>query len=348
MGAEKPGYDDSAWAQIWLPHTWDATPDNPFATTGHFHGVGWYRRRFEAPQSWQDRRVLVHFNGVFQIADAWVNGRHVGQHVGGFTTFAFDVTDSLEFGKSNLMAVKVDDMISPFIAPAEERNVATYGGIYRTVWLEMTDPLHIRYNGTWVTVEGNEREPLVRIRTWLMNQGQSSRTVRVESNIVDAAGNSKAKLEANAEIEPSQGQSFDQKTGAIGEPQLWSPDSPYLYHLESTVWDGDRAIDRYVTRFGIRFMRHDAANGFTLNGKPINLHGVDRRQDYAFMGDAVPEAVGVRDIRLMKEMGVNFFRTSHYPQDPAVLDACDELGILVWEEVPNLAVHIYPPPEDEY
>ena len=165
--------------------------------------------------------------------------------------------------------------------------------------------------------------------------------------MVDAAGKSKAKLDLRAEIGPKEEKSFDQKTEVINDPQLWSPASPYLYHLVSTVWEGDRALDRYVTRFGLRFMRHNAANGFTLNGKPINLHGVDRRQDYAFLGDAVPEAVGVRDIRLMKEMGVNFFRTSHYPQDPAVLDACDELGILVWEEVPNIAIHIYPPPEDE-
>jgi beta-galactosidase len=288
----------------------------------------------------------VHFNGAFQTTDAWVNGHQVGQHAGGYTSFVFDVTDSLDFGKTNLLAVKVDDVISPFIAPAEERNVATYGGIYRSVWLEVIDPLHVRYNGTWVTLEGNEGAPVVRIRTWLVNQGRSSRAVRLESKVVDAAGKMKAKLDVRAQIEPNEEKSFDQKTDAIADPQLWSPDSPYLYHLVTTVWEADRALDRFVTRFGMRFMRHNAADGFTLNGKPINLHGVNRRQDYAFMGDAVPEAVGVRDVRLMKEMGVNFFRTSHYPQDTAVLDACDEMGILVWEEVPNIAIHIYPPPED--
>lgn len=348
VGAHQPDYDDSSWPQIWLPHTWDATPDNPFATTGHFHGVGWYRKRFEAPESWRDRRVVTHFNGAFQVADVWVNGRHAGQHVGGFTTFAFDVTDSLELGKTNLLAVKMDDVISPFIAPAEERNVATYGGIYRTVWVEVTDPVHVRYRGTWVTVEGNEQSPVVRIRTRLLNQGTASRTVRLESKVVDAAGNSKAKLDTQTEIVPNEEKSFDQKTKVIEAPHLWSPDSPYLYEAVSTVWEGDRALDRFVTRFGLRFMRHDAPHGFTLNGTPINLHGVDRRQDYAFLGDAVPEAIGVRDVGLMKEMGVNFLRTSHYPQDPAVLDACDERGILVWEEVPNLSVHIYPPPEDGY
>jgi len=346
VGAERPGYNDSAWQAVVVPHTWDAGPDNPFAVTGHFRGVGWYRRTLEVPHDWRGRRLLMHFNGVFQIADVWVNGRHVGQHTSGYTSFAFDVTDAVELGKRNVVTVKVNDVLSPFIAPAEERNVANYGGIYRSVWLEVMDPVHIRYNGTWVTFEGNEERPVVRIRTWVKNQSGSTREVRIESEVVDAAGQSKSKLEVQAGIGAGQGKSFDQKTEAISDPQLWSPDSPYLYQLVTTVYEGDRALDRYVTRFGIRFMGHNASAGFTLNGKPINLHGVDRRQDYGFLGDAVLEAIGIKDIRLMKEMGVNFFRTSHYPQDPAVLNTCDELGILVWEEVPNIAVHIYPPDEE--
>jgi beta-galactosidase len=346
VGAEHTGYNDCAWETVAVPHTWDVTPDNPFATTGHFRGVGWYRRGLEVPQEWRGRRLLIHFNGVFQITDAWVNGQYVGQHVGGYTSFALDVTDSLEFGKPNLLAVKVDDVLNPFIAPAEERNVANYGGIYRSVWLEVMSPVHVGYNGTWLSFEGDEGRPVVRIRTWLVNQSQSPRRVRLESLVVDATGKSKAMLDARAEIGPNQEKSFDQKTDAINNPQRWSPDSPYLYHLVTTLFEDDRLLDRFVTPFGIRFMRHDISNGFTLNGTPMNLHGVDRRQDYGFLGDAVPEAVGVKDIRLMKEMGVNFFRMSHYPQDPAVLDACDELGILVWEEVPNIAVHIYPSDEE--
>lgn len=346
VGAERPGYDDSAWQKIVVPHTWDTSPDNPFAAPGHFRGVGWYRRTLEIPSGWRGMRVLMHFNGVFQVTDAWANGRHVGQHTGGYTSFAFDITDAVDFGKANAIAVKVDDVLSPFIAPAEERNVANYGGIYRSVRLEVMDPVHVRYNGTWVTFEGDEGRPIIRIRTWVENQSRSSRSLRIENEVLDAAGQSRAKLEADARIGAGQGKSFDQKTGAIRDPRLWSPDSPYLYHLVTTVFEGDRALDQYVTRFGIRFMRHDASVGFTLNGKPINLHGVDRRQDYGFLGDAVPEAIGVKDIRLIKEMGANFIRTAHYPQDPAVLNTCDELGILVWEEVPNIAVHIYPPDEE--
>lgn len=346
VGTERPDYADHAWEEVVLPHTWDASPDNPFVAPGHFRGVGWYRRNVEIPSGWRGRLMLMHFNGVFQVADAWVNGRHVGQHTGGYTSFAFDITAAVEFGKANVIAVKVNDVLSPFIAPAEERNVANYGGIYRSIWLEAMDPVHVCYNGTWVTFEGDAERPIVRIRTWVENQSRSSRALRVENEVVDAAGQSRAKLEAQARIGAGQGKFFDQKAEVISNPHLWSPDSPYLYHLSTTVFEGDRALDQYDTRFGIRFMGHDASVGFTLNGKPINLHGVDRRQDYGFLGDAAPEAIGIKDVRLIKEMGANFMRTAHYPQDPAVLDACDELGILVWEEVPNVAVHIYPPDEE--
>ncbi len=346
VGAEQPEYNDSTWTQVWLPHTWDATPDNPFVTSGHFRGVGWYRKKFEVPEEQHDRRSWLHFKGVFQVADVWINGRHTGQHVGGYTSFAFDVTEFLQRGRWNLLAVKVDDVLNPFVAPAQETNVANYGGIYRTVSLEAMNSLHVRDNGTWVTVEGNEEAPVLRVRTWVLNQSQSRRAFRLEHHVVDAEGKSGAKLDASAVIESGQENSFDLKTSVIANPHLWSPDSPYLYQVVTTVWEGERGVDHCVTRFGIRFVRHDPSRGFMLNGSPINLHGVNRRQDYGFLGDAVPEAVAVRDVRLMKEMGVNFFRTSHYPQDPAVLDACDELGILVWEEVPNIKIHVYQPPED--
>lgn len=346
VGAERPDFDDSTWAQVWLPHTWDATPDNPFATSGHFRGVGWYRKKFEAPGQAGGRRTWLHFKGVFQVADVWVNGRRAGQHVGGYTGFAFDVTEFLQQGRPNLLAVKVDDVLNPFVAPAQETNVANYGGIYRTVALETMNALHVREHGTWVTLEGNEEAPVVRVRTRVLNQSRSRGDVRLEHHVVDAEGRLVAKLDAGAPIEPGQEKSFDLKTSTPAHARLWSPDSPYLYTLVTIVREGERAVDRCTTRFGIRFMNHNSATGFMLNGSPINLHGVNRRQDYGFMGDAVPEAMAVRDVRLMKEMGVNFIRTSHYPQDPAVLEACDELGILVWEEVPNIKIHVYHPPQD--
>ncbi len=346
LNAEQAGYNDASWASISLPHTWDATPDNPFPTTNHFRGLGWYRRRFDVLGEWRGRRVGVEFKGVFQIADVWVNGRHAGRHVGGFTGFLFDITDLLNWGATNLLAVRVNDVLDPEIAPANETNVVDYGGIYRSVALVVTDPLHIRPNGTWVTTERAGDAAVIRIRSWVKNAGTAPIAIRLQTTVLDAADQPIATVEASAEIAPDEEREFDQQTEPVSSPRLWSPETPYLYRVVSTVSDGPRTADRYVTPFGIRFMGHDPSTGFTLNGKPINLHGVNRRQDYGFLGDAVPEAVAVRDIHLMKQMGVNFLRTSHYPQDPAILQACDQLGILVWEEIPNIKIYLYPPAAD--
>jgi hypothetical protein len=172
VAAEKPAYEDSGWTKIALPHTWDATWDCPFPTSRHFRGVGWHRRQFVVRPDWQGRRVAVHFKGVFQIADVWVNGKSVGRHVGGFTGFQFDVTDLLQWNGPNLLAVRVEDVLNPEIAPANETNVVVYGGIYRSVFLQVTDPLHVAPNGTWVTTEGNAGAPIVRIRTMDREQRQ--------------------------------------------------------------------------------------------------------------------------------------------------------------------------------
>jgi beta-galactosidase len=346
MGAERPGYKDSTWESVVVPHTWDATPDNPFCTSDHFRGLGWYRREVEVPAEWRGRRVWVEFKAAFQVADVYINGRHLGRHVGGFTGFGFDMTDHLEFGGKNMLAVQVNDVLDPNIAPANETNVPGYGGIYRSVSLVAMDSLHIQRNGIWVTTENVGSGTTVRIRTWVQNQSSQARNFALQSHVLDADGREVARLVASGKVGPHTVKELEQTT-PISSPRQWSPDDPHLYQLVSTVSEGGRNADRYVTPFGIRRMGHDAENGFTLNGKPIVLRGVDRRQDYGFLGDAVPEAIGVKDVRLMKEMGVNFIRTSHYPQDPAVIDACDRLGILVWEEVPNIKIHMYHAPLDE-
>lgn len=346
VGAEKPDYDDASWTSVHLPHTWDATPDNPFTTTGHFHGLGWYRRKLEIPATWQGRRVGLQFNGVFQIADVWVNGRHVGRHVGGYTSFQFNITEALRWGATNLVSVRVNDVLSTFIAPTNETNVADYGGIYRSVFVTTTGPVHIPSDGARITTQEKNHRVFVRVRTSVENDSESSRSLRIETLVTDDQGQPVASVKNNITVAAKGRAEVEQTTEPLANARLWSPDSPYLYHLLSTIYDGDRALDRTDTHFGIRFMGYDPARGFTLNGQFVNLHGVNRRQDYGFLGDAVPQAVGIRDIQLIKSMGANFMRTSHYPQDPAILDACDRLGILVWEEIPNIKIHMYPPSAD--
>jgi len=346
IGAEKPEYDDSSWATVHLPHTWDQS-EIPFPGPGHFRGLGWYRRKLEAPREWESRRVWLEFKGVFQIAEVWVNGRYVGRHVGGFTGFEFDLTDYLKWEASNLLAVRVNDVLDPDVAPANETNVTVYGGIYRSVALLITSPLRIATNGVRVRPERSGDGVSIQVSTAVENDGNSPGSFRLETLIVDAADQPVATLRTQTGgVEPHRREVVGQEADVLLHLRLWSPDSPYLYRLISTLHDGDRPADRAETSFGVRFMDYDPAKGFTLNGEPINLHGVNRRQDYGFLGDAVPEAVGRRDIRLIKTMGANFMRTSHYPQDPAVLDECDRLGVLVWEEIPNIKIQIYPPAPD--
>lgn len=346
IGAEKPGYDDSSWATVNLPHTWDQS-EIPFPGPGHFRGLGWYRRKLEAPREWESRRVWLEFKGAFQIAELWVNGRYVGRHVGGFTGFEFDLTDYLKREASNLLAVRVNDVLDPDVAPANETNVTDYGGLYRSVTLLVTDSLRIATNAVRLTPQREGGRLVLRIATSVENDSGTQRSFRLQTLLVDDNGQPLAAPATTAgTVDPHQRESLPQQIDAPPGLHFWSPDSPHLYRVISTLLDQDRAVDEADTTFGVRFMDYDPAQGFTLNGEPINLHGVNRRQDYGFLGDAVPEAVGRRDIRLIKTMGANFMRTSHYPQDPAVLDECDRQGILVWEEIPNIKIQIYPPAPD--
>jgi beta-galactosidase len=337
--AEQPGYDDSSWVPVFLPHTWDATQENAFPPPDHFRGLGWYRRVLTLRPEWRGRQVSIEFKAVCQVADVWLNGRHLGRHVGGFTGFQFDITSYLSWNATNVVAVLANDVMDPLIAPANETNVPEYGGIYRSVSLLVTDPVHVSPNGVWVTTEQNGNGAILHAHTRFMNSSRAETTVRLECLVRDgdrdvASQSSNFKLDAAGDGQIEQ-------TFQLTDPILWSPDAPHLYDLVSTVSTGTRVVDRVTNHFGVRFMGYDPAHGFTINGKFINLHGVDRRQDYGFIGDAVPEVMGVRDIQIIKEMGANFIRTAHYPQDPAVLDACDRLGILVWEEVPNIKIHLY-------
>ena len=346
LHAERSEYADSSWSEVHLPHTWDVSADNPFTVPQHFRGIGWYRRALTVPAAWKGRRVAIHFKGVFDVADVWINGQHAGQHVGGYTGFEFDITNYLKSGSNNLIAVRVNDVLNPDIAPANETNVPGYGGIYRSVSLLVTDQIHIGTNGPWVTTEQSGDAVVVHVHTPVRNSGSSPKTVQLRNAIVDAQHNPVASSEASTTLAAGEEKEIVQTFQPIANSHLWSPDDPYLYNLETDIQSNGSSVDNLATPFGIRFMSNDAEHGFLLNGKPINLHGANRRQDYGFLGDAVPEAIGERDIRIIKDLGANFIRTSHYPQDPAVLSACDRLGILVWEEVPNIKIYLYPPSGD--
>ncbi len=328
--ASKPGYDDSQWSKVFLPHSWDQMAHNPWVTTNHWRGIGWYRKEFEVPAVAPGGRVFLEFEGAMQVAKVWVNGREAGEHVGGYTAFYLDVTGLVKAGGNNLLAVRVDDTNSPDIPPANETNIAIYGGLYRDVWLHITGPLLIPYGGVSITTPEVSRErSTVRVVTEVRNSLSEPVKARVLSEVISRDGKVVATTDEEKEIPAHTTVPMEPNLLRVDRPDLWSPDHPYLYTLRSRVYRGEALADELSTHFGIRAMEYIPGKGYTINGEFINLHGVNRRQDYGYLGDALPDALGRHDMEIIKEMGANFVRTAHYPQDKAILDAADELGLLV-------------------
>jgi beta-galactosidase len=338
-GAEKLAAPDAAlWRPVDLPHTWnarDAFDDEP----GYRRGAGWYRKELRLAADLKGRRIYLFFEGANQVADVFVNEKPVGRHVGGYTAFAFDVTDQLKFDGPNLVAVRVDNSFDADIPPLTA-DFNFYGGIYRDVWLIATDEVHLEVAdhaapGVRVsTPQVSEKSATVAVAGTVVNAGSQTRKIEVVNAIVDAAGREVSSSNSTLEIKPRGKADFAQTARPLADPRLWSPESPYLYEVRTTLRENGRVLDRVASPLGLRWFAYDGEKGFALNGRPIKLRGTNRHQDYEGLGNAVPDAIHVRDMELIKATGYNFVRLAHYPQDPAVLAAADRLGLLLWEEIP--------------
>lgn len=339
--AEKPLVSDAGWERVTIPHTWNA--HDPFDDVPSYRrGIGWYRTTLPLDEGLRGKRLFLYFEGVNQVARIYVNGAFAGEHVGGYTAFAVDITEHVRFGdagRENLIAVQVDNGHDPFIPPLSV-GFALYGGIYRDVWLVATDPVHIDVtdhasSGIYVTTPRVSRERAeVHLRGTVVNDGPTAKRVSVVTTVVDHDGATVARASSALAV-PARGEAaVRQQLPAIARPRLWSPDDPYLYTVVTEVHDGDVLLDRVRNPLGVRWFRFDPARGFFLNGEHLQLRGTNRHQDFAGLGSALSNRQHVRDLEWIKEMGANFLRLAHYPQDPAVLEAADRLGLLVWEEIP--------------
>lgn len=337
-GAELPGAPDSTWRQVALPHTWNA--QDPFDDVdGYRRGVSWYRKHLVVDSTLRGRRLFLYFEGANQVATVYVNGIRVGEHRGGYTAFAFDVTGQLRAGGDNLIAVRVDNSHSTAIAPLSV-GYALYGGIYRDVWLVATDPVHFDVtdhasSGVVVTTPSVSRtRATTAVKGHVVNEAAVERPVSVVSMILDHSGARLAQTAAALVLPAGGASDFSLALPAIARPRLWSPEDPYLYTVRTEVRGGDTLLDRVDSPLGFRWYRFTPDSGFFLNGAKYAVRGTNRHQDKAGIGSALSDDEHVRDMQWIKEMGANFVRLAHYPQDPAVLDAADRLGLLVWEEVP--------------
>ncbi len=339
-----PGYDDSQWSKVFLPHGWDQEAHKPWPTLNHWRGIGWYRKEFDAPESLAGRKTFLEFEGVSQVAKVWVNGRKAGEHVGGYTSFVLDVTDFIKTGSQNLLALQVDNTNSPDIPPANESNIVIYGGIYRDVWLYSTGPAYVPFGGISITTPEVSRElATVSMTAEIKNASGAPSEVRMMAEVLSPDGRVVTSAEEKKPLSPNTIFQFALSGLKIFQPNLWHPDHPSLYTLRTRVYRDGALSDETSTRFGLRVMGYLPGKGYTINGEFINLHGVNRRQDYGYLADALPKAISRRDMEIIKEMGANFVRTSHYIQDKSILEAADELGLLVWEEIPNIKIYDYTP-----
>ncbi len=332
-------FDDSAWRMLDLPHDWAV--EMPFAANGsHSHGyravgpgfpdvnVGWYRKTFRIPAEDLGRRISVAFDGVFRASRVWVNGFYLGEEPSGYLNFRYDVSDYLNYGGENVIAVRVD-------ATMEEGWFYEGAGIYRHVWLEKTAPIHLVADGTAIVTEidaAGATQVIVRSEVTHALRKADAAEVSVNYRVIDADGKNVAESTTAARTLAAGETAELGATLTVTAPRLWSLETPILYTLVAEVNAGGVAIDRTETRFGIRTIRFDPDEGFFLNGKHVKLKGTNNHQDHAGVGAAIPDALQDFRIQRLKDMGSNVYRASHNPMTRELLDACDRLGMLVIDE----------------
>ena len=338
--AQLTGCDDSSWETVNIPHTWN-DKDADDETPGFYRGPVWYRKQLFIDKSQEGRRAVIYFEGANQEVRFYLNGQFVGEHKGGYTRFCFDITPHLRYGQENLFAIYVNNVYNPNIPPLSA-DFTFFGGIYRDVYLQFMNPVHIATNdyassGVYIrTPEVNNSAASVEITTLLTNDMPQAAEIRVENIICDADGKEVKKTQAEVKLAAGETKTDISKKIKIDSPRLWDIDDPYRYMVYTRILDKRKGtlLDEVVNPLGLRWFKFDSEKGFFLNGKGRKLIGTARHQDYFQKGNALRDELHVQDVLLLKEMGGNYLRVSHYPQDPVIMEMCDKLGIVTSVEIP--------------
>lgn len=342
VDGQKAELSDDGWRALDVPHDYSiegpagtnaATLHGPFDeqspgrdSVGYLNGgIGWYRKHFSLPARVKGKRVSVLFDGVYMDSEVWLNGVSLGRQPYGYTSFQFDLTPYLISG-DNVLAVRVNvqQPCSRWYSGA---------GIYRHVWLTITDPLHIALWGTYVTTaDVSDASAQVSIRTRVLNEGTDGAQTTLTTVIIDANGKKVAEQQIAEQIAAGASHTFSQ-TLNVKETRYWSIETPYLYKTVSDLRVGGRLVDSYETPFGIRTIEFTVDNGFLLNGKRLQIKGVCLHHDLGCLGAAVHRRGLERQIEILKAMGCNAIRTSHNPPAPELLELCDKMGMVVMDEI---------------
>jgi beta-galactosidase len=332
VSAKENNFNDADWRKLDLPHDWSIegqiNPKNPTGCAGGYFpaGIGWYRKTFTAPAEWNGKQISVYFEGVYMNSEVFVNGKSLGIWPYGYTSFSYDLTPFLEFGNENLIAVKVDN--------SQHLNSRWYSGsgIYRHVWLNVTDPVHVTQWGVTITTpEVTSKKATVQIKTLIKNETSTNQQLVVKTLLFDKVSKEVENGQLKIEL-PANGEKEIVQTINVSNPLLWSPETPDLYQAKIQVLKDKQVIDNFNTPFGIRSIEFSAEKGFLLNGKQVKINGGCVHHDNGCLGAAAFDRAEERKIELLKKGGFNAVRTSHNPPSEAFLEACDRLGLLVMDE----------------
>lgn len=332
VNASTKSFNDNNWRNLDLPHDWSIEGKiekaNPTGGAGGFFpaGIGWYRKTFNVPTTWKNKQVTIYFEGVYMNAEVFINGTSLGVHPYGYTGFMYDLTPYLEKGKTNVIAVRVNN--------AQQPNSRWYSGsgIYRHVWLMVTNPVHIANWGTAVTTPSvTPTKAIINVKTTLKNETDTPQNIVVNTSISYKNAKINAQAQNKVRVLPKSSMEVSQNI-VVSKPMLWSPETPALYKAQVQLMKGNVLVDEVPVDFGIRSIKFSIDSGFQLNGKSLKMNGGCVHHDNGCLGAAAFDWAEERKIALLKAAGFNAVRTSHNPPSEAFLAACDKLGLLVIDE----------------
>mgnify|MGYP000564507149 CR=1 FL=1 len=355
-GAEGTAFDDSRWEVVCAPHTARLEPSE--ASGGrNYQGIIWYRKHFTMPTAMQGKDVTLYFEAIMGKQDIYVNGRKALSHLGGYLPIIINLSDlGVKAGDECVVAVKADNSDDKSYPPGKKQaalDFCYHGGMYRDVWLigkspvAMTDANErgkVAGGGVFLHYDNiSEKKADVYVDVEVANKLRSAAPATVVARIKDKTGKVVATMKQKNLIAAGCTALYTLHA-SLKAPHLWSPESPYLYNVEISVEYGGKTVDGGIVRMGIRNAEFCGKDGFWLNGKPYHqLIGGNRHQDFAYVGNAMPNSQQWRDAKRLKDAGMTIIRAAHYPQDPAFMDACDELGLFIivptpgwqyWNKVP--------------
>lgn len=363
-GAEQPDFNDKEWNLVSLPDGIEYVPSEASGCV-NYQGEVWYRKHFTPEETWKGKQLFLHFEAIMGKAKVWINGTLVNEHYGGFLPVIANVTEYLNYEEDNVIAVWADNSNDPSYPPGKPQDMLDftyYGGIYRDCWM-------IVHNNVFITDPNYENETAggglfvsfghisqsqaeIRLDAHVRNSSNTYFSGKIEYQLFDK--DNRRVCQASKAFSVSKGKARNTSlTIKVEKPELWEPDSPYLYQLHVLLKDkSGHVVDGYRRRIGIRSIEFKGKDGFWLNGKPYPypLIGANRHQDFAIIGNALSNSLHWRDAKKLRDAGLRVIRNAHYPQDPAFMDACDELGLFVivntpgwqfWNKEPIFAQRVY-------